>query len=531
MLRPLHDVAADLDIAPAHVLPWGRDRAKIDLAALDGAPKGRGRLVLVSAINPTPAGEGKTTMSVSLAMGLRRRGARVGLALREPSMGPLFGVKGGATGGGKAVVEPGDAINFHFTGDLHAITSAHNLLAAVVDNALHFGTSRLDARRVRWPRVLDMNDRALRHVVVGLGGRSEGVPREARFDITAASEVMAVLCLASSPEDLRARLARMVVGEAADGSVVRAEELGVDGAMAKVLADALMPNLAQTAEGGATFIHGGPFANIAHGCNSLLATRLSLHHADVTVTEAGFGFDLGGLKFLDLKARQGGPWPDALVLVATLRALRMHGGAPVSRAGDPDVDALAKGFANLEHHLDLAASFGLPACVAINVFGGDTEAELRWLEHALAARGVTSARVTAFADGGAGGEALADVVLERLKGPTPQRRTLYDVTQPIPEKLNAIARCWGASGVELTPAATRQAAALATQGLADLPICVARAPSWLSGRAGDVGRPTGFTVEIRELRPSAGAGFIVALAGEISTMPGLPKVPAAAAMQ
>jgi formate--tetrahydrofolate ligase len=334
MLRPLHDVAADLDIAPDHVLPWGRDRAKIDLAALHGAPKGRGRLVLVSAINPTPAGEGKTTMSVGLAMGLRRRGVRVGLALREPSMGPLFGVKGGATGGGKAIVEPGEAINFHFTGDLHAITSAHNLLAAVVDNALHFGTSRLDPRRVRWPRVLDMNDRALRHVVLGLGGRSEGVPRETRFDITAASEVMAVLCLASSPEDLRARLARMVVGEAPDGSVVRAEELGVDGAMVKVLADALMPNLAQTAEGGAAFIHGGPFANIAHGCNSLLATRLSLHHADVTVTEAGFGFDLGGLKFLDLKARQGGPWPDALVLVATLRALRMHG---ARRSAAPEI--------------------------------------------------------------------------------------------------------------------------------------------------------------------------------------------------
>lgn len=526
-MRPLNEVAAELGIAAEHVLPWGRHRAKIDLAALEGAPKGRGRLVLVSAINPTPAGEGKTTVSVGLAMGLRRRGVRTALCLREPSLGPVFGVKGGATGGGKAQVIPADAINLHFTGDLHAITAAHNLLSAIIDNALHFGTTDLDPRRVRWGRALDMNDRSLRRVIVGLGGSAEGVPRETRFDITAASEVMAVLCLASGPADLVTRLGRIVVGTKKDGTPVTADDLGAAPAMAALLIDALMPNLVQTAEGGPAFVHGGPFANIAHGCNSLLATRMGLHHADVVVTEAGFGLDLGGEKFLDLKCRIGGHWPELVVVVATLRALKMHGGAPVASAGEPNRAALEAGFVNLAHHLDTVARFGLPAVVAINRFGNDPDDELQWLMDACEARGVFAAPCDGFAKGGEGALDLADIVTSTMR-PT-SARYLYELESPIAEKLRAVVRgAWGADDVVFTGSAPKDLAWLDQHGFGHLPVCLARAPGSITGDPARVGRPTGFTIAVREVRLSAGAGFVVGLTGDIMTMPGLPKVPAAA---
>jgi len=382
------DVARELGVAEEHLEPYGKNKAKIDLAALAREPTGKGRLVLVSAINPTPAGEGKTTTSIGLAMGMRRRGKRVALCLREPSLGPVFGVKGGGTGGGRATLVPADDINLHFTGDIHAISTAHNLLSAMIDNACHFGTSfgdkgTIDPRSVTWGRALDMNDRSLRNVIVGLGRKADGMPRQERFDITAASEVMAIVALAEGPEDLEQRLGRIVVGMSSSGAPITAADVGAASAMTALLRDAIKPNLVQTAEGGPALVHAGPFANIAHGCSSVLATRLGLSLGDYVVTEAGFGFDLGGEKFLDIKCRKMGAFPRVLVLVATLRALKMHGGAPVKRAAEPDPRALEKGIAHLEKHLESARFFGLPVIVSINVFPNDSAEELALVESAM----------------------------------------------------------------------------------------------------------------------------------------------------
>lgn len=530
-LRPLSDVAAELGLAPENVLPWGRDRAKVSLEAL-GRSSRQGRLVLVSAITPTPPGEGKTTMSVALAMGLRKRGRRAVAALREPSLGPVFGVKGGGTGGGQASLEPEADINLHFTGDLHAITSAHNLLAALVDNAVYYGHPvTLDSTRVRWRRALDMNDRFLRNVIVGLGGKAHGVPRETSFDITAASEVMAILALSENLKDLEARLARIVVGQAPDGKAVRAGDLGAAAAMVALLKDALMPNLVQTREGGPALVHAGPFGNIAHGCNSVLATRLALAYGDEVVTEAGFGFDLGAEKFLDIKCRGSGLWPRGVMLVATLRALKHHGGAPLAKVAEPDMDALVRGFEHLEKHLESVAAFGLPAVVCLNRFPQDTEAEVEAVRRFGRERGVAVAACEGFARGGEGSLEVADRVLEMLDATDaqpPKPRFLYDVAQPPEEKVLAIARTvYGAKDVAFTPGAKKDLEAIRALGGAGLPVCMAKTHLSLSDDPTKLGRPRDFTLTVREVRLSAGAGFLVALTGDILTMPGLPREPAA----
>jgi formate--tetrahydrofolate ligase len=536
-VQPIDRVAAELGLDPAHLIPYGRGKAKIDLAALERPAVGAGRLILVSAINPTPAGEGKTTTSIGLAMGLRRLGKRAALCLREPSLGPVFGVKGGGTGGGRATLVPDADINLHFTGDLHAITSAHNLLSAMVDNALHFDAPlgsegrRLDARSVTWGRALDMNDRALRNVVVGMGRRADGVPRQERFDITAASEVMAIVALASSPDDLAARLGRIVVGATAKGEPVTASDVGAAGAMTALLRDALMPNLVQTAEGGPALVHAGPFANIAHGCNSVLATKLGLALGDYTITEGGFGFDLGGEKFLDIKCRALGAFPRALVLVATLRALKMHGGAPVKSAGEPNHAALLRGMEHLDKHLETAAFYGLPVVVALNAFPNDTAAELELVQRLVADKGQRAVRCTGFAEGGAGALELAHAVAEvadATDAAPPPAKHAYDLADPLRDKIAKIARVvYGADGAAFTAAAEKDLARVEAQGGGLLPVCMAKTQLSLSDDATKVGRPRGFTITVREVRLSAGAGFVVPLTGEMMTMPGLPKEPAA----
>lgn len=534
--QPILDVARELGVGERDVIVCGRGKAKIELAALERPASGAGRLILVSAVNPTPAGEGKTTISVSLAMGLRRLGRRAALCLREPSLGPVFGVKGGGTGGGRATLVPEDDINLHFTGDLHAITTAHNLLAAMVDNALHFGTpcttkGPLDARAVTWGRALDMNDRALRNVVVGLGRRADGVPRQDRFDITAASEIMAIVALASSHRDLEARLGRVIVGADTQGAPVTAADLGASGAMTAVLRDALLPNLVQTAEGGPALVHAGPFANIAHGCSSVLATRLGLSHADYAITEAGFGFDLGGEKFLDIKCRAAGIWPRALVLVATLRALKVHGGAPVKSAALPDREALERGLAHLDRHLATARWFGLPVVVALNVFPQDTADELALVEAAARRAGAEAARCEGFTRGGEGAVDLARLVAEvaeQTDASPPAPRFVYEATDPLREKLEKVAATvYGAAAVELTASAGKDLQRIEALGLGALPVCMAKTQLSLTDDPKAVGRPEGFTITVRELRLAAGAGFIVALTGEMMTMPGLPREPAA----
>jgi formate--tetrahydrofolate ligase len=536
-LQPIADVARELGLDPALTQPYGRGRAKIELSALAAPATGKGRLILVSAINPTPAGEGKTTTSIGLAMGLRRMGKKAVLCLREPSLGPVFGVKGGGTGGGKAQVQPAADINLHFTGDLHAITSANNLLSAMIDNALHFdealpGTgARLDPRKVRWGRALDMNDRSLRQVMVGLGGVNGGVTRQDRFDITAASEVMAILALAEGYEDLEARLARIVVGESKDKKPITAADVGAAGAMTALLRDALLPNLVQTAEGGPALVHAGPFANIAHGCNSILATRLGLRLSDYVVTEAGFGFDLGGEKFIDIKCRQGGFFPRALVLVATLRALKMHGGVPVKSCGEPNRDALARGFDHLDKHLETARELGLPTVVAINAFPNDTDEELAMVAERARALGAPVARCDGYARGGEGGLTLAEVVAEVADGTDaspPKPRFVYELTDSLAEKVTKIAtKVYGAKDVVFGPGAAKDLAKVAEHGLAQAPVCMAKTQLSLSDDPTRPGRPRDFTVTVRDLRFATGAGFVVALTGEIMTMPGLPKDPAA----
>jgi formate--tetrahydrofolate ligase len=534
--QPIQDVARELGVDAALVEPYGKGKAKIDLAALERPAQGRGRLVLVTAINPTPAGEGKTTTSVGLAMGMRRLGKRVALCLREPSLGPVFGVKGGGTGGGKATLVPADDINLHFTGDLHAITTAHNLLSAMVDNALHFHTplgdkGEIDARLVTWGRALDMNDRALRSAIVGLGRKTDGVPRQERFDITAASEIMAIVALASSWEDLEARLSRVVVGANASGAPITAADVGAASAMTALLRDALKPNLVQTAEGGPALVHAGPFGNIAHGCNSVIATRLGMLTGDYCVTEAGFGFDLGGEKFLDIKCRAMGVWPRALVLVATLRALKMHGGAAIKSSSEPNAPALERGLDHLDKHLETGAFFGLPVVVAINVFPTDTAEEVALVEAAAAKRGVRVARCDGFAKGGEGAIELANAVIEAVDATDaapPKPRYVYELDDAPREKIAKIARTiYGAKDVAFTPQAELALKRATEIGGPALPVCMAKTQLSLSDDPTRPGRPRDFTVTVRDVRLSAGAGFIVPLTGEMMTMPGLPREPAA----
>jgi len=511
----------------------GRYKAKIEPAAIARrAPTGR--LVLVTGINPTPAGEGKSTLTIGLGQALRRLGHKTMVCIREPSLGPVFGVKGGAAGGGYAQVVPMDEINLHFTGDFHAISSAHALLSAMLDNHLQQGnTLNIDPRRITWPRTIDMNDRALRKVIIGLGGPSEGVVREERFVIIPASEIMAIVALATSASDLEQRLGNIIVGSTygADRKPVHARDLKAHGAMAMLLKDAIRPNLVQTLEGGPAFVHAGPFGNIAHGCNSILATRAALAVGDVVVTEAGFGSDLGAEKFFDIKCRFGGIKPEAAVLVATIRALKMNGGAKKTELGSEDLAALRKGVVNLEHHIQNVRQFGMELVVAINRFGTDTDAELAIVREAAEKAGARVALCEVFAKGGEGGEALAREVLEILKGGKSRYAPLYDATRPIKEKIDTIVRkVYGGDGADYSAKADRAIAYLESIGLAETPICMAKTQYSLSDDATKLGRPSGFRVTVNDVYPVAGAGFIVAQCGEIMTMPGLPKAPAAEKM-
>ena len=523
-MNDIASLAREIGLKPEHLTLYGRDKAKVALAALaNRAP--RGRIVLVSASTPTPAGEGKTTVSIGLAQGLKKIGRSVALALRQPSMGPVFGRKGSATGGGKSSLTPAHSINLHFTGDFHAITTAHNLLSAVIDNRLHFGSTRLTPDRVLWKRALDSNDRALRAITIS---RGSAVERASGFDITAASEVMAILCLAESLADLRARLDRIVVGFAAAGEPVFAGEFKVTGAMLAVLRDAIEPNLVQSIEGVPAFVHGGPFANIAHGCNSVLATRLALAHADFVVTEAGFAFDLGGEKFIDLKCRQSGLAPAVIVLVATVRALKMHGGVPVAELKLPNVAAVERGLENLAAHLASAAQFGRPVVVAINRFLTDEPEELAAIHRFCAAQGARCATADVFGAGGAGATELAEIVAAALPAELPPLPLLYRDDEPVVEKIRAIAtRMYGAEGVVLAPAAEEKLALFTAAGFGRLPICMAKTQDSLSDDPKKQGRPRGFTITVRDFEIANGAGFLVALTGQMLRMPALPRIPAA----
>ena len=526
---PITDIADACGVDGAYVEQYGRYKAKIDNRFLKETDRPDGKLVLVTAITPTPAGEGKTTTTVGLADGLRRIGKNAVVALREPSLGPVFGIKGGAAGGGYAQVIPMEDINLHFTGDFHAIGAANNLLAAMLDNHIQQGNALgIDPKRITWRRCVDMNDRQLRSIVDGLGGRMQGVPREDGFDITVASEVMAVLCLASDIPDLKARLGRIVVGYTYDDAPVTAADLKAAGAMAALLKDALKPNLVQTLEHTPALIHGGPFANIAHGCNSVTATRMALKLGDYAITEAGFGADLGAEKFLDIKCRMAGLKPDAVVLVATVRALKHHGGAAKADLGREDLAALERGLPNLLQHVDnIKNVFGLPCVVAVNAFPTDTEAELKLVEEKCRELGVNAALSEVWAKGGAGGTALAEEVVRLCEQPSDFRYS-YALEGSIEEKLESICRrVYHADGVALTPAAQKQARRLTELGFGELPICMAKTQYSFSDDPSLLGAPRGFTVTVRNLKVSAGAGFLVALTGDIMTMPGLPKVPAA----
>ena len=529
-MKPIRDIAASVGVTEDYLEYYGRYKAKIDLKLLaDRADRPDGKLILVTAINPTPAGEGKTTTTVGLADGMRRLGKNAVVALREPSLGPVFGVKGGAAGGGYAQVVPMEDINLHFTGDFHAIGAANNLLSAMLDNHIQQGNELdIDVRRITWKRCVDMNDRQLRNIVCGLGGKVNGVPREDGFDITVASEIMAVLCLAGGLADLKARLGRMVVAYTRTGAPVTAHDLKAEGAMAALLKDAIKPNLVQTLEGTPAFIHGGPFANIAHGCNSVMATSVALKMGDYVVTEAGFGADLGAEKFLDIKCRLAGLRPDAVVLVATVRALKHHGGCPKAELGTENLAALEAGLPNLLRHVEnITGVYGLPCVVAINRFPTDTEAELRLVEEKCRQLGVNVALSEVWAKGGEGGMALAEEVIRLCDTPN-QFRFAYELDQSIEAKLEAIVKkVYRGDGVALTPAAKKQAAELTALGFGGLPICMAKTQYSFSDNQSLLGAPQGFTVTVRNLKVSAGAGFLVALTGDIMTMPGLPKVPAA----
>ena len=527
--QPITAIARTAGVDEQYLELYGNYKAKVDYRLLREVERPEGKLVLVTAINPTPAGEGKTTTTVGLADGLRRLGQNAMVALREPSMGPVFGIKGGAAGGGWAQVIPMEDINLHFTGDFHAIGAANNLLAAMMDNHIQQGNALgIDPKRITWRRCVDMNDRQLRNIVDGLGGRVNGCPREDGFDITVASEIMAVLCLSSDLMDLKARLARIIVGYTYDGRPVTAHDLKAEGAMAALLKDALKPNLVQTLEGTPAFIHGGPFANIAHGCNSVMATRMAMRLADYAITEAGFGADLGAEKFLDIKCRFAGLTPSAVVVVATVRALKNHGGVPKAELNTENLEALEKGLPNLLRHVEnITKVYGLPCVVAINAFPTDTEAELKLVEDKCRALGVNVALSEVWAKGGEGGMALAEEVVRLCEQPN-DFRFAYDAAASIEEKLNAIVtKVYHGDGVVLTPNARKQMAQLTDLGYGNLPICMAKTQYSFSDDQKLLGAPDGFTVTVRNIKVSAGAGFLVALTGDIMTMPGLPKVPAA----
>ena len=530
---PIEAVAARLGIPPEALIPFGRDKAKLTAGFLHGLPKApRGRLVLVTAINPTPAGEGKTTTTVGLGDALQALGHRTAICLREPSLGPCFGMKGGAAGGGRAQVVPMEDINLHFTGDFHAITSAHNLLAALIDNHVHWGNALgIDPRRVSFRRVLDMNDRALRQVVAALGGPGNGQPRETGFDITVASEVMAILCLARDLEDLQRRLGEIVIGTRRDGRAVLARDLHADGAMAALLAQAVLPNLVQTLEHTPAFVHGGPFANIAHGCNSVIATRAALGLADMVVTEAGFGADLGAEKFFDIKCRQAGLRPDAAVLVATVRALKMNGGIARADLDREDVAAVTRGCANLGRHLENLARFGVPAVVALNRFATDTEAELAAVRAHAAALGAEAHVCTHWAEGSRGALPLARAVADLATGGTARFSPLYPDALPLFAKIETVAReIYRADGVVAEARLREQLARWEDDGWGRLPVCIAKTQYSFSADPTRLGAPLGHSLPVREVRLAAGAGFVVAICGDIMTMPGLPRTPAAEAI-
>ena len=528
-MLPIAKVAEKLGLTDEDLIPYGRYKAKVNHKLIH-SDRPDGKLILMTAISPTPAGEGKTTTSVGLADALNAMGKKTMLCLREPSLGPVFGVKGGAAGGGYAQVVPMEDINLHFTGDIHAIGTANNLLAAMIDNSIQQGNPlNIDPRRIAWKRCMDMNDRQLRFIVDGLGGKVNGTPREDGFDITVASEVMAIFCLATDLADLKDRLSRIVCAYTYDGQPVTAGQIGAAGAMAALLKDAIDPNLVQTLENNPAIIHGGPFANIAHGCNSVTATKLSLKLADYVVTEAGFGADLGAEKFLDIKCRMADLHPSAVVLVATVRALKSHGGVAKPDLNKPNVEAVRKGAANLERHIDnIKNGFGLPVCVAINAFPTDTPEEMAVIEEVCAKAGVKCALSEVFAKGGEGGKALAETVLSIMpEAPQPIQYT-YDLGASLPEKIEAVAKkIYRADGVTYTPAAKKMLDDLAAMGYGELPVCIAKTQYSFSDNAKLTGAPTGFKMNVREVRLSAGAGFVVIICGSIMTMPGLPKHPAA----
>ena len=526
---PITEVARNAGVDTGHLIPYGFDKAKVDYSLLNQPTDHKAKLVLVTAINPTPAGEGKTTTTIGLADGLRRRGVKSAVALREPSLGPVFGIKGGAAGGGYAQVIPMEDINLHFTGDFHAIGAANNLLAAMLDNHIQQGNKLgIDVKRITWKRVVDMNDRQLRHVVDGIGGKAQGVPREDGFDITVASEVMAILCLATSISDLKQRLGDIVVAYSYEGKPVHARDLNAQGAMAALLKDALKPNLVQTLEGTPAFVHGGPFANIAHGCNSVMATRMAMRFGDVAITEAGFGADLGAEKFLDIKCRMTGLRPSTVVVVATARALKYNGGVAKADLNEENLDALKAGMPNLLRHVDnIQNVFGLPCVVAINRFPTDTEAELKLIEDGCRKVNVNVKLSEVWAKGGEGALELADEVMRLIDQPS-ELKFAYEDGAAVEDALEAVAtKVYRADGVDFTPAAKRQLKELHANGFGNLPVCIAKTQYSFSDNAKLLGAPEGFRITVRELKVSAGARFVVALTGNVMTMPGLPKVPAA----
>ena len=529
-MRPITEIAKNAHVDEKYIEQYGRYKAKIDPALLKETQRKDGRLVLVTAITPTPAGEGKTTTTIGLADGLRRIGKDAVVALREPSLGPVFGIKGGAAGGGYAQVVPMEDINLHFTGDFHAIGAANNLLAAMLDNHIQQGNAlNIDPRRITWKRCMDMNDRQLRFIVDGLGGKVNGTPREDGFDITVASEIMAVLCLSTGITDLKERLGRMIVGYTYDDKPVTCAELKAAGAMTALLKDAIKPNLVQTLEGTPAFVHGGPFANIAHGCNSVMATRMALKMGDYAVTEAGFGADLGAEKFLDIKCRMANLTPDAVVIVATVRALKMHGGLAKTELTEENIPALERGVPNLLRHVsNIKNVFGLPCVVAVNRFPTDTDAEIDFIIEKCRELGVNTVLSTVWADGGRGGEALAREVVRLCEEEKGSFTFAYDADMTTEQKIDAIVRrIYGGDGASIAPAAKKQIARLTELGFGNMPVCMAKTQYSFSDDQTKLGAPTGFTVTVRSVKVSAGAGFIVALTGDIMTMPGLPKVPAA----
>lgn len=529
-MRPITEIAKTAHVDEKYIEQYGRYKAKIDPALLKETQRKDGRLVLVTAITPTPAGEGKTTTTIGLADGLRRIGRDAVVALREPSLGPVFGIKGGAAGGGYAQVVPMEDINLHFTGDFHAIGAANNLLAAMLDNHIQQGNAlNIDPRRITWKRCMDMNDRQLRFIVDGLGGKVNGTPREDGFDITVASEIMAVLCLSTGIADLKERLGRMIVGYTYDDKPVTCAELKAAGAMTALLKDAIKPNLVQTLEGTPAFVHGGPFANIAHGCNSVMATRMALKMGDYAVTEAGFGADLGAEKFLDIKCRMANLTPDAVVIVATVRALKMHGGLAKTELTEENIPALERGVPNLLRHVsNIKNVFGLPCVVAVNRFPTDTDAEIDFIIEKCRELGVNTVLSTVWADGGRGGEALAREVVRLCEEEKGSFTFAYDADMTIEQKIDAIVRrIYGGDGASIAPTAKKQMARLTELGFGNMPVCMAKTQYSFSDDQTKLGAPTGFTVTVRSVKVSAGAGFIVALTGDIMTMPGLPKVPAA----